>query len=38
VAQGHTNRETAAQLFVSPETVNTHMRHVFRKLGSAARL
>lgn len=32
VAQGLTNREVADALFVSPHTVNAHLRHVYRKL------
>jgi DNA-binding CsgD family transcriptional regulator len=38
VAQGHTNRAVAEQLLVSPHTVNTHLRHVFAKLGVNSRV
>ena len=32
VAQGLSNRKAATQLFVSPHTVDTHLRHIFAKL------
>jgi DNA-binding CsgD family transcriptional regulator len=38
VAEGHTNREAAAQLYVSADTVNTHLRHAFAKLGIRSRV
>jgi DNA-binding CsgD family transcriptional regulator len=38
VAQGGTNRHVAAQMFVSPHTVNTHLRNAFLKLGVRSRV
>ena len=37
VAQGLPNREVAAALFVTPKTVEFHLRNVFRKLGVRSR-
>jgi DNA-binding CsgD family transcriptional regulator len=38
VANGLTNREVAERLFVSPHTVNTHLRQVFTKLEVKSRV
>ena len=38
VVEGRTNREAAAALFLSPDTINTHLRHAFTKLGIRSRV
>jgi DNA-binding CsgD family transcriptional regulator len=36
-AEGHTNRQIAQQLFVTPRTVETHLTHAFAKLDISSR-
>jgi DNA-binding CsgD family transcriptional regulator len=37
LAEGRTTRETAAALFLSPKTVEYHLRHIYTKLDITSR-
>ena len=37
LAFGHTNRDIAERLYISPDTVKTHLEHIFEKLGASDR-
>jgi DNA-binding NarL/FixJ family response regulator len=37
LAFGYTNREIGGRLFISPDTVKTHLEHVYQKLGASDR-
>jgi len=38
VTEGASDREVAQRLYVSAHTVNSHLRHVFAKLGIRSRV
>jgi DNA-binding CsgD family transcriptional regulator len=38
VGQGLTNRQVASRMFISPHTVNYHLRQIFRKLSISSRV
>jgi DNA-binding CsgD family transcriptional regulator len=38
ISAGHSNRSAAVELGVSPNTINTHLRSVFRKLDVKSRV
>ena len=33
MAEGRSNRAISARLFLSPKTVEAHVKHIFQKLG-----
>jgi DNA-binding CsgD family transcriptional regulator len=37
VITGHSNRQTAAELYVRVKTVESHLGHIFAKLGIRSR-
>ena len=37
LARGHSNKEIAKRLFVTPKTVSSHVEHIYAKLGVSSR-
>ena len=37
VARGHSNREVAAEMFLSPKTIQYHLTRIYMKLGIRTR-
>ena len=38
LTQGHTNREIASALYISPSTAGVHVSNILRKLGARRRV
>jgi DNA-binding CsgD family transcriptional regulator len=38
IVDGHTNQQIAERLYLSPRTVETHISHIFAKLGVSSRV
>jgi LuxR family maltose regulon positive regulatory protein len=38
ISRGHTNKRVAQSLGITPETVKSHTKHIFVKLGAQSRL
>ena len=36
-AQGHSNKEIADRLVISPKTVGNHIEHIYTKIGCSSR-
>jgi HD-GYP domain-containing protein (c-di-GMP phosphodiesterase class II)/DNA-binding CsgD family transcriptional regulator len=37
LARGHSNKEIASRLFVTPKTISSHVQHIYAKLGVSSR-